>query len=750
MNDATEEKTTATGEEERKAAEPGAAAPGDAPGAQSAHSVLGAFILIARHHGVDLSFPVIRQKYAVSGAEVAPSLLLRIGQDAGFIVREKTLAWRNLSPASLPWPALGILRDGRGVIMSGVEEGEKKRLAHIDPAAPAAGFAWAGEEEWNESFSGRVFTIKRRYALDDESQPFGLRWFIPEILRLKSIFRDVAVNAVMLNVFALASPFFFQILIDKVLTNRAESTLYAIVSGMLVVVLFDALLSWIKNYMLLSATTAIDLRLSKRTYGHLLSLPVTFFEKSSAGVLLKHMQQTERIRGFLTGSLFMTMLEATVLIVLIPVMLFYSVFLTLLVLAFTLLIALIFAAIIPPYRSGLTRLYGAEAERQALLVESMHGMNTIKSMALEPLLNKDWGGRSAKAALMQLQVGKLGMSAKTATNALNKLMQIAVPWAGVSLVIDGSMSVGALIAFNMLASRVSTPLVQMVSLINEYQQIVLSVGMLANIMNAPPERAAAARGLTPKISGRIELEGVSFNYDQTGDYALRDINLTVLPGEILGIVGRSGSGKSTLTRLVQGMYQVRQGIIRIDGFDQRELDLPHLRSNIGVVLQESFMFKGSVRQNISLARPGAGFEHIVLAARQAGADEFIQRLPQGYDTVLAENAANLSGGQKQRLAIARALLTNPSILILDEATSALDAESESILQENLPRMARGRTLLIVSHRLSMLSIADRILVMDKGRITGQGAHRELMQGCELYRTLWDKQHQHLRDAETES
>jgi ATP-binding cassette subfamily B protein len=347
---------------------------------------------------------------------------------------------------------------------------------------------------------------------------------------------------------------------------------------------------------------------------------------------------------------------------------------------------------------------------------------------------------------MQMQVGKLGMSAKTVTNAQNKLMQIAVPWAGVSLVIDGSMSVGALIAFNMLASRVSTPLVQLVSLINEYQQIVLSVGMLANVMNAPPERAVAARGLTPKISGRIELEGVSFNYDQTGDYALRDINLTVEPGEVLGIVGRSGSGKSTLTRLVQGMYQVRQGIIRIDGFDQRELDLPHLRSNIGVVLQESFMFKGSVRQNISLARPGAGFEHIVMAARQAGADEFIQRLPQGYDTELAENAANLSGGQKQRLAIARALLTNPSILILDEATSALDAESESILQENLPRIAGGRTLLIVSHRLSMLRIADRILVMDKGRIEGQGGHRELLENCALYRTLWDKQHQHLSGA----
>jgi len=712
------------------------------------HTMLASFIRIARHHGVDLSLPTLLQRFAVRENEISDSLLLRIGKEHGFRIQEKTLQWQELVNAGDVWPALARLKDGRGIIVSGIAPVSETefRVAWIDPANPGAGFLLFSEEEWFANTGGTFFLIKRLYALDDESQPFGLRWFLPEILRQKGVFRDVAVSAMFLNLFALASPFFFQILVDKVLMHKAEATLHALVAGMLLVVLFDSVLTWLKNYMLLHATTKIDLRLSKRTFSHLLSLPITFFDNSSAGVLLKHMQQTERIRGFLTGSLFMTMLELTVLLVLIPIMFFYSVFLTFLVLTFTFLVALVFLIVMIPYRRGLTRLYGAEAERQSLLVETMHGMSTVKSMAMEPLLNRDWGARSAKTTILQFQVGKLSMSAGTITGGLNKLMQLALPWAGVALVFDGTLSVGALIAFNMLASRVTSPLVQLVSLINEYQQVGLSLRMLANIMNSPPERPAQARGLTPRIQGRIELEGVSFRYGPHGEYALRDISLDVAPGEVIGIVGRSGSGKSTLTRLVQGLYTVQQGIIRIDGFDQRELDLAHLRANIGVVLQESFMFRGTVRQNIGLARSGASFEEIVLAARLAGADEFIQRLPQGYDTELAENAANLSGGQRQRLAIARALLTKPPILILDEATSALDAESESIVQENLHHIARGRTLFIVSHRLAMISGADRILVMDKGQIVSQGRHEELHGRCPIYTEFWSRQHRHLRDG----
>lgn len=708
------------------------------------HTILATFIRLARHHGVDFALPTLIQRYAIREDEVSGTLLMRIGQENGFLVKPKTASWSELTGASF-YPALGLLKDGRGVILSGIDgSGDSAHLAYVDPVQFQKGFQYVDREEWERQFQPDLFMVRRKYSLDDENQPFGLRWFVPEILKQKSIFRDVAVSAMMLNVFALASPFFFQILVDKVLMHKSDSTLHALVGGMLLVVLFECLLSWLKGYMLLHATTKIDLRLTKRTFSHLMALPLQFFDASSAGVLLKHMQQTERIRGFLTGSLFMTLLECTVLVVLIPIMLFYSVWLTLLVIGFTLLIAFVFLVVMPPYRRGLQKLYGAEAERQALLVESIHGMGTVKAMALEPLLNRDWSARSAKTTIMQFSVGKLGMTAKTITAGFSRLMQVALPWMGVSLVFDGSLSVGALIAFNMLAGRVSSPLVQLVSLINEYQQISLSLRMLANIMDVPPERSLQARGLTPPIHGKIELDSVSFRYGPQSDYALRDVSVSINPGDVIGIAGKSGSGKSTLTRLVQGVYQSQQGIVRIDGFDQRELDLAHLRSNIGVVLQENFMFKGSVRSNISLARPGARFEDVVAASRLAGADEFIQRMPQGYDTELAENGSNLSGGQRQRLAIARALLTQPRILILDEATSALDAESESIVQENLKFIARGRTLLIVSHRLTMLSQASRILVMDKGRIVSEGSHDDLIQSCEIYTDLWNRQHRHLK------
>lgn len=320
------------------------------------HTLLASFIRIARHHGVDLALPTLLQRYAVREKEVSGPLLLRIGTETGFRIQSKEMSWNGIVEAGPIFPAVAVLKNGHGVIISGIDgAGGQKRLAYVDPANSAAGFLYAGSDEWEEVFSGLVFLIKRHYTLDDENQPFGFRWFLPEILKQKEIFRDVAAGAMLLNILALASPFFFQILIDKVLTHKADSTLHALVGGMLLVVLFDCILSWLKNYMLLHATTKIDLRLSKRTFGHLLSLPITFFDNSSAGVLLKHMQQTERIRGFLTGSLFMTLLEATVLVVLIPIMLFYSVALTALVLTFTFFVGLVFILVMPPYRRGLMR-----------------------------------------------------------------------------------------------------------------------------------------------------------------------------------------------------------------------------------------------------------------------------------------------------------------------------------------------------------------------------------------------------------
>ena len=318
------------------------------------------------------------------------------------------------------------------------------------------------------------------------------------------------------------------------------------------------------------------------------------------------------------------------------------------------------------------------------------------------------------------------------------MMTVMVIWVGANLVFSGEISVGALVAFNMIAGRVTGPLVQLVSLVHSYQEAALSVRMLGTVMNSPQEEGID-RGLRPAFDGSMEFEDVTFNYSPTSPPALDGVSIKIPAGKVVGVVGRSGSGKTTLTRLMQGLYKMQSGIMRVDNLDIRELDMSHLRRNIGVVLQENFLFRGSVRENIGMAKTNASFQEIVYAAKLAGADEFIERMPQSYDTMLEENGTNLSGGQKQRLAIARALLTDPRILIFDEATSALDPESEAIVQANLKRIAKGRTVIIVSHRLSTLTGSDAIVVLERGKVADIGGHKKLLQTCQVYKELWYQQ-----------
>jgi ATP-binding cassette, subfamily B, bacterial HlyB/CyaB len=466
-----------------------------------------------------------------------------------------------------------------------------------------------------------------------------------------------------------------------------------------------------------------------------------FFERNLAGVLLQHVQQNRRIREFLTGRLFLTLLDASALIVFIPVLFLYSAKLAIILLCFCALIALVIALLIGPFRRRLYALYQAEAQRQGVLVETIHGMSTVKSLALEPRRRRQWEERVAAATNMQFRVGKISAGAHSLTSLLEKLMLLTVIAVGATDVFNNTISVGALVAFQMLAGRVSGPLVQIVSLIHEYQEVALSVRMLGEVMNQRPE-SGATRGLTPQIRGDIVFEHVVFSYIP-GTRVIDDVSFHIPPGSFVGVVGRSGSGKTTLARLIQGLYPLQEGIIRFDNVNARDIDIPHLRSNIGVVLQDTFLFHGSVRDNIAVTKSDATLEEISLAARMAGADEFIERLPRGIDTVLEENGANLSGGQKQRLAIARALLTQPRILIFDEATSSLDPESEAIVQRNLAAISKGRTLIAITHRLSNLVHADAILIMDQGRIVDHGRHVELVARAGVYQDLWRQQTRHM-------
>jgi ATP-binding cassette subfamily B protein len=372
-----------------------------------------------------------------------------------------------------------------------------------------------------------------------------------------------------------------------------------------------------------------------------------------------------------------------------------------------------------------------------MLVESIHGIRTVKSLALEPVEKKSWDDSSAYAIKSYFRVGKISMAAQSLSQMLEMMMTVSVIWVGAYLVFNHTLSIGALIAFQMLANRVTGPIVKMVGLIHEYQQIALSVRMLGIVMNTPPEPAGG--GVRNPFKGELEFEDVSFQYRPDLPQVIRSFSMKLPPGTTLGLVGRSGSGKTTLTKLLLGLYPVSRGLIKIDGIDIREFDKAHLRRNIGVVLQENYFFSGTVRANISLPKQSASLEEVIYAAKLAGADEFVQKLPRGYDTVLEENASNLSGGQKQRLAIARALLTNPPILIFDEATSSLDPESETVIRKNLKAIAKGRTVLIVSHRLSIISNSDRILVLDNGEMAASGTHRELVQQPGIYRDFWNQQ-----------
>ena len=696
---------------------------------------------VLRHHGVDSTAERLIGQYAIANETIGPQLMVRMASDGGLRARTSRLRPAVLARLGTAYPVMARLDNGNWVVVLGVERSRKAtKLRVFDPLAEAPGhLIEVPLAQFAKYWHGDLVLTKRGLPAKAE-QSFGFRWFLPEIFHQRRLFIDVTIAALFLYALGLATPIFFQLVIDKVLVHQSYATLAVLTVGIAVALLFDALFVFLRRYLLIYATNRIDIRVATKTFGHLLDLPITFFEHGSAGVLVKHMQQSGRIREFMTGRLFLTLLDGLSLFVFVPVLFFYSPLLAALVLLFSAAIAGVVALLVNPFRKRLAALYDAEGARQGLLVETVHGMRTLKSLAMEPLQRRIWDDRSAQTINTRFKVETISTLAQSITGLFEKVMGISIIAIGALSVFNGDLTVGALIAFNMLAGRVSGPLVQIVTMVHEYQEVALSVRMLGQVMNQKVERSGRTQGLRPDISNSsVEFENVSFRYGQDGALALNDVTFSIPAGSIFGVVGRSGSGKTTVTRLIQGLYPVQEGLIRIGGYDVRELDLAHLRKSVGVVLQDNFLFRGTVRDNIAAAKPDASFDQIVSAARLAGAEEFIEQLPRGYDTVIEENAENLSGGQRQRLSIARSLVTDPRILILDEATSALDPESEAIVRRSIRGIAAGRTVIIVSHRLSTLSDANAILVIDRGRLVDAGPHSQLLTRCTTYRQLWNQQ-----------
>ncbi|WP_245211616.1 peptidase domain-containing ABC transporter [Neoroseomonas oryzicola] len=698
--------------------------------------------LVASHHGLRLG----PEDLPAAGApDMLPAVLgtmRRIGLDARALTG---CGWDKAEGLGSAYPALAVRRDGSWVVLVHVMPGPDgaPSAAVLDPAQEASGVQLVPRERFLADWAGTL-VLCRRAAEQEDHRPFGFAWFLPEIARHRAFLSGVAVAAVLSNLIAFAIPLLFQLLIDRVVAHEAWQTLVTVVLVFALLTAFDGFFGYARQRLMLLATNRIDARLGARTFAHLLSLPLCFFEAHPAGVLVRHMQQTEKLRHFLTGRLFQTLLDAALLPLLLVLLAIYSGLLTVVVLGFSAAIAAVIGAMVPAFRRRLNALYAAEGARQAHLVETLHNMRAVKSLVLEPARQRAWDAQLATAVRAHAAVGRLSAAGGVATTVLERLMQISVLGLGATLVFEGQLTVGALVAFTMLSGRVTGPLVQIVALINEYQEAALSVRMLGTVMHAEPEAPPTRRLSRPPIAGALAFDGVTFRYPGAATPALDRVSFTLHQGQVLGVVGRSGSGKTTLTRLIQGIHAPQEGLIRFGDADIRTIELDHLRRHVGVVLQENLLFRGTLRDNIAAARPGAPLPEVLEAARLAGALEFIERLPRALDTVVEEGGANFSGGQRQRIAIARALITRPPLLILDEATSALDPDSEAIIQANLQEIARGRTMIIVSHRLSSLVAADAILVLDQGRALDVAPHAALLDRCEVYRHLWQQQTRHLR------
>lgn len=665
--------------------------------------------------------------------------ILRAAKRLKLKVRRTRARFDRLERVSLP--AIACMKDGTFCVLASASF---DKVLLRDPLQPHP--QELKRDEFVERWSGEVILITSRAFTGGFLRRFDFTWFIPEIIRYRKLFGEILLASFFVQLFALVTPIFFQLVIDKVLVHQGLTTLHVLLIGLAVVSIFEVVLSALRTYVTTHTTSRVDVALGAKLFGHLLSLPLSYFEVRQAGQSVARVRELENVRAFLTGSALTLVLDVFFTIVFFIVMWLYSPALTLIVLASVPAYVVLSVAVTPTLRKRIEEKFSRGAENQTFLVESIVGVETLKAMAVEPQMRRRWEDQLAGYVTANFRAANLGNIASHVAQFINKAVIAATLWFGAQLVIKGDLTVGQLVAFNIMAGRVSGPILRLAQLWQDFQQFRVSVERLGDILNAPAEVAGSmGRSTQNAIQGRVHLDHVTFRYKTEEREVLSDVSLKIRPGEIVGIVGPSGSGKSTIAKLIQRLHVPERGRVLVDGVDLAVTDPSWLRRQIGVVLQENVLFHRSVRENIALANPGMPFERVVEAAKQAGAHDFILELPQGYDTVLEERGSNLSGGQRQRIAIARALVTNPKILIFDEATSALDYESEYIIQQNMKQITKGRTVFIIAHRLAAIRNASRIVTIEEGRITEQGTHAQLMKKDGRYAALYRLQF-HSQDA----
>jgi subfamily B ATP-binding cassette protein HlyB/CyaB len=700
-------------------------------------SALSCFVLLARFLGVPADPRQITHDRGKGEAPFTLEDLSRVAGRLGLIGRIRRSSAKDLQ--RLPLPAVAELVDGDAALILKIddESDEPRVLVQLGDAERPE--VWSADE-LQARFSGRLLLMTSREHMAGASRPFDISWFIPALVKYRRSLRDVLIASFFIQLMALATPIFFQLVIDKVLVHQTIGTLDVIAIGLAVVLVWETALSGLRTWLFAHTTNRVDAELSASMFRHLVALPLSYFESRRVGDSVARVRELERIREFLTSNAVTVVIDLVFTVVFFAVMFTYSLTLTLIVLGSIPVYVLISLFITPPLRARLDEKFRRGAENQAFLVETVTGIGTLKAMAVEPQMRDKWEKQFAGYIQTGFAVTRLANWGNHLIQVVSKLTTVAILYFGAKSVIAGELSVGALIAFNMLAGRVASPILRLSQLWQDFQQVRISVDRLGDVLNAPAEpEHNPTRASLPAIKGRIEFDKVRFRYRPDAPEALRGVSLSVAGGEMLGIVGPSGSGKSTMTKLVQRLYVPEQGRVLVDGVDLALVDPAWLRRQIGVVLQENVLFNRTVRENIALADPTRPMEAVMAASELAGAHEFIAQLPHGYDTLIEERGANLSGGQRQRIAIARALIGDPRILILDEATSALDAESEEIIQKNLRMIAHKRTVIIIAHRLSAVRQCHRIITVEQGEVTEEGTHETLLRTGGRYADLYTKQ-----------
>lgn len=692
-------------------------------------------IAIAKYYNIPADYRQLERAYVLTEGSVDFTTLVRAAKD----LKLKARKYEGLTEADLDklvYPVLIKLHSGRSVVITTIREGEIYVMDPVFSQQPAKVDRYKLLMDW----TGDAILFTRRYELDKKQQKFGFRWFVPVVEKYMPFLRNVLFLSLLLQLLGLASPIFTQNIIDKVLVHRAADALDVLVLGMLICTVFQNWMQCLRAYLFTNIASKMDVALSSRLFKNITALPVSYFQKWQVGDVVSRLGELQTLRSFMTGSSLTIILDIIFAIVYFIVMFLYSRMLSIVVLVMIPLFVILNLVVAPIFKRMINDKFLIGSENRSFLIEAITGIHTVKSSTIENSFTRRYEEQLARFVKASFDVVNLANIANSIGTFLFSMFNLAILWVGAYNVMEGEITVGELIAFQMIAGQLIAPIMRLINQWQYFQQIRVSMERLADIMDEETEPAFnPSRTTLPSLRGDIALEKLAFSYTPEGGKVLDNVNIRIPAGMKVGIVGRSGSGKSTLTKLIQRLYLPDTGRILIDGVDIAQVEPAWLRRQIGVVLQDSKLFSGTVEENIRIACPNATHDDVVNAAKLAGADEFVSKFPHGYETFVGERGSLLSGGQRQRIAIARALISNPRILIFDEATSALDYESENIIMSNIEPISRGRTMLMIAHRLSTVRDCDAIIVIEKGRIIEAGSHDELMKRNGVYAKLHQAQ-----------